>query len=113
MTLVNLTPHPVTLVSETRTLTLHPTGHVARVAVTQTAIPPVVLADGFQVAASAPTFGDVVGLPAPASGVVFVVSALVRNAVPDRLDVASPGDLVRDDAGNVLGCRELQFNPRP
>ena len=113
MTLVNLTPHAVTLVSATGTLTVHPTGHVARVAVTQTPLPSVVLADGFQVAASAPTFGDVVGLPAPAPGVVFLVSALVRGAVPDRLDVASPGDLVRDDAGNVTGCRGLQFNPRP
>jgi translation initiation factor 2 gamma subunit (eIF-2gamma) len=46
--------------------------------------------------------GEVVGLPDPIEGTIFIVSALVRLAVPHRTDVASPGpgDLVRDAGGN-------------
>ena len=55
-------------------------------------------------------FGEVVGLPDPTEGVIFIVSGLVRSAVPHRLDVASPGELVRDAAGAVVGCRNLVVN---
>ena len=56
------------------------------------------------------SYGTVEGLPEPAEGTLFVVSALVRSAVPGRSDVASPGDLVRDAGGNVIGCRGLVIN---
>ena len=55
-------------------------------------------------------FGAVEGLPGPVEGVVYVVSALVRSAVPGRCDVTSPGDLVRDSEGRVVGCRGLVVN---
>ena len=55
-------------------------------------------------------YGAVEGLPEPIEGTVFVVSALVRCAVPMRSDVASPGDLVRDSLGAVVGCRNLVIN---
>jgi hypothetical protein len=55
-------------------------------------------------------FGEVEGLPEPAEGVLYVVSMLVRQAVPERTDVASPGELVRDEQGRVIGCRGLNVN---
>jgi hypothetical protein len=56
------------------------------------------------------SYGKVEGLPEGVPGTLFVVSALVRAAVPDRTDVASPGDLVRDEKGAVIGCRNLVVN---
>jgi len=55
-------------------------------------------------------YGPVEGLPEPALGVLYVVSALVRMAVPHRHDVASPGELVRDGNGAVIGCQNLIVN---
>mgnify|MGYP003334403232 CR=1 FL=1 len=66
--------------------------------------------NGVPVAAVRPSFGDVTGLPDAQPDTVFVVSALVRAAVPNRSDVASPGALVRDSQGNVTGLAALQFN---
>jgi hypothetical protein len=57
-----------------------------------------------------PTFGNIVGLPEPKDGTVYIVSAMVREAARDRIDVFSPGSLIRDDAGNVVGCDGLDCN---
>jgi len=59
------------------------------------------------------SYGRVEGLPEPETGVLYLVSAVVRAAVPGRADVASPGDLVRDGEGNVIGCRHLILNAPP
>lgn len=99
---VNLTPHAVVVVGGP---TLPPSGSVARCA--SASVP---AGEHGGVALSRVTFGAVEGLPDPEAGVVFVVSALVRAAVPGRSDVASPGDLVRDAAGAVVGCRNLVVN---
>jgi hypothetical protein len=44
------------------------------------------------------------GLPAPKEGTVYVVSFLTARAVPDREDVYFPGEALRDDGGNIIGC---------
>jgi hypothetical protein len=48
-------------------------------------------------------FGEVIGLPEPKPDTVYVVSALVASAVRRR-DVLSPGSLVRDKEGRVVGA---------
>ena len=97
----NLTPHAVTVGG----VVIPPSGQIARVAVTRT---PCGTHNG--VPLFLPEFGEVVGLPAPVSGVIFVVSALVRGQVPNRGDVASPGNLLRDGSGNVIGADGLDVN---
>ena len=62
------------------------------------------------IALSRVTFGEVTGLPDPVEGTLYIVSALVRSALPARTDLASPGDLVRDAAGAVIGCKGLIVN---
>ena len=99
---INLTPHTINVVGGP---SLPPSGSVARVAATSTPA-----GEFGGVALSRTTFGEVEGLPAPEEGVLLVVSALVRSAVPDRRDVASPGDLVRGDDGQPIGCRGLIIN---
>ena len=107
MKLQNLTPHKIAVHDEdgNRVLTVDPSGDVARVSVVNelshhvTGIP-----------VYTQVIGDVVDLPPSKAGVVYVVSTLVRTSIPSRTDLASPGDLIRDDAGNPVGCRGLVFN---
>lgn len=106
MNIVNLTPHPITIVMPDATVfTIRPDGTQARVMAIKTPLPP---ANGIPVNATA--YGDVTGLPQPNDGVGYIVSALVRLAVPHRHDVYSPGDMVRDSNGNIVGCRSLEAN---
>lgn len=105
--LVNLTPHALHVHDlNGNVTTFPPSGTVARCAATTTQVGE---ANGFPLFST--TFGEVVGLPDEQEGVMLVVSALVRQAVPHRKDVASPGELVRDEAGNPVGCKGLNVNP--
>jgi hypothetical protein len=52
-------------------------------------------------------FGEVTGLPARKSGVQYLVSRLVKQAVPDRDDCFVPHDVVRDENGVIVGCLSL------
>lgn len=99
----NLTPHPIVLVGAG--LTVPPSGVVARCA--HLSMP---AGDHLGVPLSYVTFGAVEGLPEPEPGVLLIVSGLVRTALPSRLDLASPGELLRDAAGNVTGCKALIVN---
>lgn len=107
-TLINLTPHPITIGNAM----VPPSGTIARVAVTRRRIADITLADGSTIPAFSPAFGDVTDLPAPQDGAIYIVSAMVRShpAVAQRPDVASPGQLVRDAAGQIIGCDGLDFN---
>jgi hypothetical protein len=53
------------------------------------------------------SYGEVTGLPDPQVGVVFIVSGMVASAAP-REDVMSPGELVRDAQGRIIGCYGLR-----
>jgi len=103
--LINLTPHSITLVGENGTLDVPPSGHLARLAVTRTALDPVTI-DGVSLPVNRPTMGEITGLPDPQSGVILVVSALVAEAAR-RADVMSPGELIRNEAGQPVGARGL------
>ncbi len=46
----------------------------------------------------ATSYGNVVGLPAPAAGTIYIVSALVGGRVSGRSDVFQPGTGPRDGA---------------
>jgi hypothetical protein len=80
MTFVNLTPHVVRLNDGSE---FAPSGTVARVATSYTEF-----VDGVATV----VFGDLVGLPAPQEGVLYVASALVAGAAQKagRSDVVSP-----------------------
>lgn len=102
---LNLTPHAINVVTDAGTQTFAPSGQVARCASSSAQV-----GDLNGIPLFRTKFGEVQGLPEPQDGVLYVVSALVRQAVPHRPDVASPGDLVRDEAGNVVGCKGLIVN---
>ena len=55
-------------------------------------------------------YGAVMGIPEPEPDTLYIVPALVRLALPARKDIASPGDLVRNDKGQVVGAKNLVVN---
>jgi hypothetical protein len=96
-----MTPHAINLPG----LVIPPSGDVVRVSVELTdagnhnGIP---LVRG--------TYGEVTGLPPEQDGVMYIVSALVRTALPHRKDLASPAQLVRGCHGNIVGCEALEIS---
>jgi hypothetical protein len=108
MSLINLTPHPIVI----GTVTVPPSGTIARVAVTREQVGVIHMGDDSTVPMFETRYGEVSGLPLPEDGTVLIVSAMVRThpALSERLDVASPGQLVRDSEGRVIGCDGLDFN---
>lgn len=100
---VNLTPHSINVFDESNApfLTLPPSGTVARCKATAVETERV---DGVPVFQT--TYGEVEGLPEPEAGVLYVVSALVREAVKNsRKDVVSPAEFVRNGVWEIIGCK--------
>lgn len=55
------------------------------------------------------SYGDV-ALPDYEDGVFLVVSFMVRQALPERSDLCSPGRLLRNSEGQPIGCVGLYLN---
>lgn len=116
MRIVNLTPHPITLIRGGRSVTILPSGQVARCV--EMTVPVGVVAvdglDGDDVPLVARQYGPLEGLPAPQAGTVYVVSALAAQAAwaTGRTDVVAPADLVRDHEGRVIGATALSAAPQ-
>lgn len=100
---VNLTPHALTIVkNDGSTIVLQPESTPARVKVTRHVVKTVNAIDLYSA-----EYGEVENLPEIKHGVYYIVSLLVKSAVPYRNDLVSPGDLVRDENGNVISCKGL------
>lgn len=106
-TVINLTPHTIQVAQPEDASgdrvwrTLPASGHVARVATQAKRLGTAVLGAPVESIGT----GPVEGLPSAQEGVVFVVSGMVRSALGStRPDVVSPGALVRDRDGVVIGC---------
>jgi len=54
-------------------------------------------------------FGDVTGLPEPKDNILYIVSQIVADACPNRCDLLVPSDIIRDGAGQVIGCRSFSW----
>ena len=76
--MVNLTPHVVRFNGGRE---IPPSGAVARVATTYMEVEEGIFTS---------SFGAVVGLPAPKSGTIYIVSGVVAAALPGRPDVYAP-----------------------
>ena len=109
MNIVNLTPHALNLMPEGPngpTTTIPPSGQVARCAVDRMQVDTVTV-DGVSVPVNKTQFGTVSDLPDTRLNTIYVVSALVAQAVPERQDVFIVDDAVRDDQGRIIGARAL------
>lgn len=99
-----MTPHPVHIVdADGQVLVTFPKGEtMIRLAVSTASAGTVA-----GVALSKTVFGEPVGLPDFSEGTYYIVSQLVKNALPDRSDLLVPAEVVRDANGNILGCKSL------
>lgn len=107
-TLVNCTPHTVNIRRKDGTiLTIESSGNFARVAtVKETVSLPGV--EGINVVKTVFDTSKIEGLPAPQEGVLYIVSLITLNALKGiRNDLVAPGDLIRDEGGNIIGCDGL------
>ncbi len=77
-----------------------PSGQTTRLAVATVPQRPI---DG--IPTSVTVFGEPIGLPKQADGTYYIVSQMVKSACPERDDLLVPADVVRDDNGNIIGCR--------
>ena len=112
--LVNLTPHEVVIHDYPYMTTVATSGTIARVAqktwavktawdaMSSTQCIPIVRSE----------YGPVEGLPEPVEDTIYIVSSMVRLALPTRSDIASPANLVRDEAGKIIGCKGLEINEK-
>jgi hypothetical protein len=110
MNLINLTPHAITIAPAG--LTIPPSGTVARcreITESRGAIE----ANGTIVPLVAKRFGEVIDLPEPAAGTLYIASALTAQAAwaAGRWDVVCPGDPVRDNDGRIIGASSLCVRP--
>jgi len=111
---INMTPHEINIYDQSNlVLTVPPSGAVARV-------DSVNLTRGWieGVSVYTTTYGAVTvtinGKPSPFPEAMFqtylIVSAMVRQALPTRGDLFSPGELVRNESGQPIGCQGLVVN---
>jgi len=104
MEIINLTTHSLSLYNEAGELVLEvpPSGTVARVKTL--AVKAGETPEGVPLYQT--EFGGIEGLPAPQPDTIYAVSALVRGHpdVQARLDVYSPGRLLRDEDGRPIGA---------
>lgn len=103
--IINLTPHSINLILPDGIRNFSPDGTVARV---EQVLNKINNDPDFPLVVE--RVGKVVGLPAEIKNGFFLVSAMVRNLLPRRMDLASPGELVRDSEGKVIGCKNFIVN---
>lgn len=106
--ILNLTPHVIKIGGGTVGAEFPASGNVARVAMNAILDSHATAELGLPIMRQVP--GPVVGLPDAVEGVWLIVSAMVRTACPNRADLLSPGELIRDTAGQPVGCIGLVRN---
>ena len=103
MNFVNLTPHTLNIHSNGNVTNIAPSGQIARV---NTSYKRNYNAGGIDIYNC--VYGDLNGLPEPQDFTLYIVSGVVKSAVPNREDVLSPGELIRDSNGKPIGCNGLR-----
>lgn len=103
-TFINLTPHDVHVRNTSGEIITFPrSGTIARCAeniVTDGRI------DGFNIYHK--EYGDVIDLPDEQPDTLYIVSYMILQRLPDRVDLFAPGLLLRDDNGVIIGCEGFQ-----
>lgn len=110
MEIVNLTPHAVNLYDDGNHLVaVFPAAVAAcRIVPFRAPCPELTQTTGINFVRESHTGASIVGAPAPADGVVYIVSRLVALAAR-RADFVVPDMPVRDASGSIVGCRGFAF----
>jgi len=98
--IINMTPHPINILGE-KEKTLKPVGLVRLTATTER------VGDVNGIPLTKTIFGEPEGLPKERDGVFYIVSQMVKSALPERRDLLVPAEVVRDEKGRIIGCKSL------
>lgn len=113
ITIVNTTPHEVKIVDTEGNVvkTFAPSGLTIRLAQETVTVGSL---DGVSLTrtvygepAMVSAEGQSSPLPEVKEGTYYLVSAMIKGALPERADLLVPAEQVRDEAGRVVGCRSL------
>ena len=105
MIVVNMTPHPVNICdADGNIVRTYPKGE-STIRLAAETVSAGTLLDGTPLTRT--EFGDAEGLPEWSIGTYYIVSQLVKSALPERDDLLVPAEVVRDSAGNIVGCKSL------
>ena len=101
---VNMTPHAINLVDNDGNVyrTLEPSGNLIRLKAVTEQVKEI---DGIKL--STTVFGEPEGLPDYADNTYYIVSQLVKSALPERSDLLVPAEMIRDENGVIIGCKSL------
>ena len=104
MKIINCTPHAITFLREDNSVlaTVEPSGTIARASQTRDRVSEV---NGIPV--NQCSYGSVTGLPDPQPETIYLVSALTAQACRNRSDVFIVDDAVRNESGQIIGCRAI------
>ncbi|MFI2663299.1 hypothetical protein [Micromonospora carbonacea] len=106
-TLLNLTPHPITVCGTV----IPPTGIIPRLPERTSQVDTVTF-EGVDIPIVETTFGESAELPDPTPGTYLVVPARIALAYPHRTDLLMPGAAERDGDGRIVGVNALARVPR-
>lgn len=105
MSVINKTQHAVHIVDENGQVVRTYEKGDSQIRLAVKTVQDVPLVDGTPT--SRTEFGEPEGLPDYVEGVFYIVSQLVKNALPNRTDLLVPAEVVRDEKGNIVGCKSL------
>lgn len=102
MNFINLTPHDINVITDKGSRVIPRSGNVARV---NQVLSLACKYDGISIVNC--KYGQVENLPEEKEMTYFIVSKMVKDAAPNRQDLLSPGELVRNEKGEVIGCKNF------
>lgn len=103
--IINMTPHPVNILDDANNqiMVIPASGSLIRLKASTVDV-------GWRVddiKVTTTKFGEPEGLPDYKFGTFYIVSQLVKSALPNREDLLVPAEVQRDTNGNIIGCLSL------
>lgn len=99
----NRTPHEINLVLEGNVFVIGKSVHPP-IRVDEERIP-ISEKDGVKI--NSKLFTNVQNLPEPKENNYYIVSAMVQNKIKGRADLITPDEIIRNEAGVIIGCRSF------
>ena len=100
-----MTPHPVTILDVDKKTVLRTIESSGLIRLQSYTVSAGFTVDGCRITRT--EFGKPEGLPDEKLGINYIVSQLVKSALPNRSDLLVPAEVVRDEKGNIIGCCSL------
>ena len=108
--LVNKTPHPITLITDGETIEYEADKNPTRLVNAERRIGTINI-NGSSIDAYETTDGEFDNLPPKKNNILYIVSNMVKERLPNRMDLVTPTKFVRDDDGRIIGAKGVKVHP--